>query len=920
MRSVKLWRDVDKLEEYKFTNKEFAEFLRDNIDLIKDGYRIYDGHCAKSKDITEDAKKVTKCQDIVILKPMGDPVTLAIGVVASLVISAVAVRLLVPKIETPDGSFKQSSPTNRFGSRENTLYDGGRTDDVWGYVPRYVPRLIQADRTYFVNGDEFEEFTMSMMGEIDIKNGIVRDGETNFKNLPGGCFNKWNPGENLLSDPSFKIGTSLAGQIPKITQSEELQAQEILPPNDLDLGQVNWTVSTVDNGSNTYDVTITGSNLDELGVLLSDYIQTGDNFDVINFITSKVVGTKTVYQYSPLDQQWTSIDIQEIGPSVLDGNYISTNVTENKIEFTTSNSEWLGVTASISSYYTIKNGLSDSDPGYLEFKTLDDRIKDGRYYSVESQTTQYELDSITTSNNPSIGKINSNIVGPIFPPEEVTFLHFNFFSDGGCYKLVKNNEQRVSINCELIIDEIDASENPTGQSYVEPFTYESHPNKISRSTGQTVSIPRPPYSKYQVSARRLTNRDKSSNVQAIDKIFWTEFYYEEAVPLPDNSESTIMKARIPSSAASRGVKKRLINFDATRVFEPYIGNGKFGPKQPVSTFAETLIGMALDKYNGRLTLGQIDADTLLDVQDQLVAYYGFNSYVELGYCFDNTKVRFQEAYKLLCTAVNCQAYAQGGIFKAYPDIAQGESKQQYTHRYKIMGSDTKSVSDNREHDGVEIIYRNEKGEEKTVRRHLYGNNSYNPLKITLSGCFQESVATIRADREINIMKYQRYTYSFDSDALGLLAVPSYRVDNVDLTRIPSREGAENNYKVYDGYVKDIQGLTVLLSEPVQFESGQTHSIRFAKKNGSLMPSIACTSGPSAYHVILQQAPEEVLATDYMGERTSFTFASDSNRESLPCLIRSIKGKKVKGLDARSLTCVNYDERYYQNDKQFAGVN
>ena len=52
MRSVKLWRDVDTLEEYQFTNKQFAEFLNENIQLIRDGYRLYDGSCAKSKDIT----------------------------------------------------------------------------------------------------------------------------------------------------------------------------------------------------------------------------------------------------------------------------------------------------------------------------------------------------------------------------------------------------------------------------------------------------------------------------------------------------------------------------------------------------------------------------------------------------------------------------------------------------------------------------------------------------------------------------------------------------------------------------------------------------------------------------------------------------------------------------------------------------
>ena len=145
------------------------------------------------------------------------------------------------------------------------------------------------------------------------------------------------------------------------------------------------------------------------------------------------------------------------------------------------------------------------------------------------------------------------------------------------------------------------------------------------------------------------------------------------------------------------------------------------------------------------------------------------------------------------------------------------------------------------------------------------------------------------------------------------------MDNVDLTRIVDRPGAETSYKIYDGVVESVNGLTLQLSEPVYFEDGQTHSIRFTKKNGSLMPAIACVRGSSDYHVILQEAPESEILTGYLGEKTNFTFASDSNRASLPCIIRAIKSKKSKGLDARSLTCVNYDERYYQNDKQFSEI-
>ena len=923
MRSVKLWRDVDTLEEHQFTNKQFAEFLNENIQLIRDGYRIYDGSCAKSKDITLEAKKVSKCKDVVILKPMGDPVTTIIAVAAAVITAAVAVKLLTPKIETPDGAVKQSSPTNRFGSRENEMYTGGRIDDVWGYVPYFTPRMIQAPRTYFVDGNEVEEFAMAMMGEIEIDKGVVRDGETNFKNLTGGSFNKWNPGEDLTSEPSFKIGSSLAGSINKIKKSEELQSQELLPPNDLDLGEVDWKATTTDNGDGTYDVVIEGTNLEDLGVTLTDYIQVGDNFTVTDFVKTQNSGLKTLY-YTTTGSQGPSLNskqFQKVDIISLDGTYVSNSVSSNSVSFTTENQDWNGLSnfSPTASYWFTENEYDPTFNNYVGFNTLDSSITERTYFSHNG--LDYPPESVMTvsltSLNASVGKINSNIVGPIYPPEDADKLYFNIFSDAGFYKLVKNNEQRVDIQIEVIFEEVDDEQIPTGQSFTERFSYSSHPTKLTRSTGFTYSTNSPSYSNYQVSLKRITDRDKGSNVQSLDRAYWGDLYYEESVSLPNNEDVSIMKARIPSSPASRGIKKRLVNFDAVRVHQPYIGNGQFGNKQPVRTFAETLIGMALDKYNGRLTLEQIDGDTLLEIQEQMKQYYGFESYCDLGYNFDNSKVRFQEAYKLLCTAVNAQSYAQGGVFKAYPDINRTVSSKQFTHRYKLAGSDTRATVDYRENDGVRVSYRNDKGEEKTIERHVNGINSYNPVKIQLSGCFQEKVAIIRANRELNILKFQRDTFNFDSDALGLLAVPSERVDNVDLTRIVDRPGAETSYKIYDGVVESVNGLTLQLSEPVYFESGQTHSIRFTKKNGSVMPAIACVRGNTDYHVILQEAPESEILTGYLGEKTNFTFASDSNRSSLPCIIRSIKSKKSKGLDARSLTCVNYDERYYQNDKQFS---
>jgi hypothetical protein len=303
----------------------------------------------------------------------------------------------------------------------------------------------------------------------------------------------------------------------------------------------------------------------------------------------------------------------------------------------------------------------------------------------------------------------------------------------------------------------------------------------------------------------------------------------------------------------------------------------------------------------------------------MIDYYGTTDSVRVGYDFDSTKIRFQDAYKLMCNAVNAKAYAQGGVFKAYPDIERTESSKQFTHRNKVPNTDSKSRSYESEYDGVELTYRSEvDGGFKDIILHVNGVDSFNRLSLELSGAITETQATIRANRELNIIKYQKYNYSFESDGIGRLTVLGERVDNVDYTRVVKRENNMNTYNIYSGYVVNQNGLEIELSEPVIFTEGEPHSIRFTDLKGNLLDVITCFEGSTEYHVILQSEPSQPLYLGYKKEKTNFTFAEDSQRNSLPVIIRSSKAKDKNGVKIRQLAAVNFDSRYYTNDKDYSG--
>lgn len=927
MRSIKKFLNESDFEVYNLNDEEFVQFLKDNSTDISSGYRFYSGNASEEADITTDYVNLAGAKEIIMLKPAKGPETW-IPLIVSVLISVAVSVITASRLENPSASNRsQSSTTNSFGNRENTQRLGERVDDPWGKVSAFVPSLIQLPYSIYVQNKQIENFAFAFMKKSLIEN--VKDGETDFNLIPGGKFNTWNPSSDLNSTPDFSIGGEINRPINSITESRELQAQELLPPNDLESANVTWRLSSSDGLTGV--ITVTNNPPDWRA---SDYYFTDDIiiFSDVN-IKGPVTSTQEFWRpkgptYPDVSKNFnihdSPISLSSNGSTNYKYTVISANDTSVTIDLTdlppSLQNIWNGLNEEpLVKYYSIDFPV----PGFSFVH--DPEIDEYTWFTDNTISTVVNIIDIPTF-DPFVGKSFDERVGPIRIKKNTNRIILNFVAPNGFLNYYKNDERTFTAEIELLLEELDNDGNPTGNS--SPYTFNFSTNSESKTKqsaltyyiNNTLSNGSVKFINAQVTAKRITNRIKDDNWQNQDKVNWQNLYFEEYVNSPDNTDITIGQVQIPSSQTALRVKSRIVNFDVTPIFTPYQRGGTFGSEQPVSTFAETLIALALDKYNGRLNIDNIDAETYLDVQDEIREYYGFNEAADIGYNFDSTKIRFQEQYKLLCGALNINAYSQGGVFKAYADIKRNDSSKQFTHRYKIEGSDAKSRKYVNEYDGIEVTYRsNEDGKYKTVIKHVDGISSYNRKQLELSGCVNEKVATIRANRELNIVKNQRYSFSFDADGISRLSVIGERVDNVDYTRIVKRPDNMNNYAVYAGYVTDQFGLTIELSEPVYFTDGEEHSIRFADQKGNLMASIACSKGANANQVILAMAPEKPLYIGYKAERTSYTFASDSNRVSMPVIIKSIKAKEVKGVKARSISAIDFNEKYYTDDKEFSEI-
>lgn len=876
-------------------------YVQLNLELFKQGWRFY----VNDRDITEDAWALADNRNLTMMRPAQTGVELIIGAVVAAVVGAVAVVALTPKPEAPATSNRtQESATNSLGSRNNEFNIGGRIDDIWGRVNNHVPRLLQVPHFRFVDNVETENFALYIsQGKVDMQN--VRDGDTDFSSLPNGQFNAWWPGGNPNSgaQPDYTVGTVINRPLVNVTQSRELQSAELLPPNDLYVGGTPiWRVTS--NGSVG---TITLSNPDEVETDLTEHFAVGS--DAVLFECTVLYSTIATDLYYDDGGSGTAQSFALFGGvDAIDGTYEITGVTSTSITLDVSGQGWISYTDKplLATFYEFQrqSGFSSS--------TEDAQINDRTWYADSGLTDLITVTS-TETKVPNIGQAFDSAIGPIKVKDFTDTISLNFVADNGFYKYVDNTETNISGTIEVRILQTDALGNVTGFETTQDVPFSTNSSSKTRQSAITVDINNP-YDYGIIFCRRTTNRDKADNVQNVDKVFWRDLYFYDDIGTQDYGNVTVAQVVIPSSIAAQGVKERQVNLDCTRYIQPYIGNGNFGAEAPVETVAEVVTALSLDNLNGRLTLGEIDADLFLDVQSQLVSYYGTVDAVKVGYDIDSTKLRFQEIFSLFWDAVRCNAYSQGAVYRVYPNISRNTPSKQFTHRNKIIGTDTKERLYDVENDGVELTYRsNATGQFETVIKHVNGTDSVNRLKVELSGATQAIQAETRANYELNKIKYQKYNFTFEADGIARLTVPGERVTNVDQTRIVKRENNLNTYNIYDGLVVSIDGLIAELSQPVFFEDGQTYSIRFTNSKGELLEAIGCTAGSTKYHVVLDSTPSESLYTGYKMEKTNFTLAPDNERDGMDVLVLGTKAKQSKGLKTRQLTAINYSPLYYQND-------
>lgn len=734
---------------------------------------------------------------------------------------------------------RSASSNNSLQGRTNASRPGERLADIRGKVLAYPDLLM--DYRIFVDRTEYEvQFLCLGVGEYEVSD--VRDGITPVANISGEKLDFYKNGNAPgFGSPYLNIGGSISLSTFPIMVAKS--------SNEADGSEVK-PPNYADISKATFKIYSTG----EIDTTIPSTTSTTIDWAERAPVGSTVTLTQ-FYSFTP-----NALPAGTYTRNDLSGTYTVLSAGENILILdTTGHSGW--------------SALSSGQDAYLEAYQRTDGFWQ---FTTTSGATKYTF-------KPSVDSSTPYIIGP-YLLDDTDKIMVNLYAQNGVYK-TDGDVYPFTANFQVILSD------PNG---IQPNVTHSMSvsGRFTEAVGNTLIVDNPYNGPVNVSVRRTSNTDKDFSGSVVDNIKWRDLYAISNISPRSYGDVTLIHSVTKATNAALKQKERKLNMVATRLY-----NGVAS-----SNFADVVMSMHLDPVFGRRTLDTIDQDALYAVQQQLLDYFGDTRAIQVGYTFDNNSTTYEEGLQTICNTVNVTPYQVGSVLYFWPELPQNISAMQFGHAFKLPDSDkrTRTFAPPKEYTGVQVKYF-----DHDAKSYLYvtRGEETNLNKIDLVACQSKYLATIRADREMNKLRYQRVTHETTANSIGLQATPGMRIDMIDNTRM----------KQMEGFIEDVKGLTLTLSDPVTFVTGMTYSITLTGRLGTI-ENIPVTAGDDEFTVVLNSAPSEEIYTGWLRDRTSFIIRTDDQRTKLAMLVQSMEPSGRDNNYQVGLTCINYDARYYQDDK------
>ncbi|MEP7839937.1 host specificity factor TipJ family phage tail protein, partial [Acinetobacter baumannii] len=557
--------------------------------------------------------------------------------------------------------------------------------------------------------------------------------------------------------------------------------------------------------------------------------------------------------------------------------------------------------------FTFNGQTYDLNGTYSVLSVADDRMTLSNPAAVNANWLKLkELNNQQTAAlSPKISSIGEKWIGPfILDNVERSRVLCNFVATNGLYTVSSGGYQAaVNVTIEVEVTPVNESGAAIGNPMLKQIILKGSA-KSRQTVGATLDMVTF-QGRCSVRARRLTPTPTVTTV--VDEVKWQALY--GAYPLQSTvyEHETVFRARTYATTGALSVKSRKINFDLQRMLPTYKNGAMTTELYPTSSFADALVSMALDDKIGRRSIDEIDLENIYRTYNDVVDYFGTPLAAEFCTTIDDTNLSFEELVTNLCDAVFCTAYRQNNKLKLYFERPTDNSVMLFNFRNIIPDSYkhdlTFGVMD--DYDGLIYEY-TDPTDDSRINIYLPDKGAKNPKEVKSVGVRNKWQAHFNAYRIWNKMRFQRKSITFDAAPESELLVLRDRIAVADY-----RNGIHQS-----GEVVQQEGLVLTLSHDVDFIAGKSYVIYLQMADGTV-DLIPVTPGSAKNKVVLGRLPNGALKLspdDFVN--TIYTVVNDDTKGSLPYLVA--KREPVDQF-SNTITAINYDERYYLNDKDFIDV-
>lgn len=886
--------------------------------------KIYKGNPCPENDVTPTradresiARLLESNNDFVIVCYPGDIISGATWAFGKIFGAAVSAFVKIPKTKNDSST---GSSNNNLANAENKQRIKERTPRILGRQ-KCIPDLMAPEVRYFKDGVEVEELMMNA-AENDVLISRVREGDTPVEEIPGKSVTVYGLNQSIIGTENiYKIGDDFTEPPIIAKQNNSVNGQTLVPPNstrfedsdmyfqypnlirttgstdDFDKFIVNETVVIEGANYGVSDITITGNvTIDHVtGSIMIQSSQSIPNYD-----SFRKINVTSLLATDPVAGQLDLAGLYNIASAEYSNGYYNiylSNPASTNTNFTKITAE---LSTTISANLTANSASIFLDGAYV-ITGIDKTNKQISLATPSTVNPDWAKLANLTGQKTDVGKIKlrgsqDNWIGWFTIDSQFSkSLLLNFRAGNGIYR----GSAEKSVNIEVEYQQVVNNE-PTGAILTNLMTLTGKKNNRD-AIGGSMWIDLPFSGAVRFRARRTNDNGDAADIVDETKFYSAYGYHRLEQLIYD--DCVIVRTRTVATANATSQDSRQLNCIGEGLVYTYRGGVQSDERIASRNIADLAIDLALHPKIGRRSIGELNTARLYQAVDDITAYFGSEKMAEFNYTLDNTNTSFEEILRMMAAATGTHDRRLNRNIFFELESAENEPLILFNHTNKEPGSEKRkyTLKTEKDYDGLELTYVDSENGwiEKTIK--VPSDFLNNPKKIDATGVIYTDQAHVLAWREWNKIKFNRITVNFNAYCESDLIAGGDTILCADDTRIGPA--------VSDGYIKKWTGLDIVGSQPLPMGSSE-YVIHLQLRSGRI-DTIPVFVGVDQYSFKLGRAPMEGLITS--GEVPTAYIITVASKVAEQKLLVS-KKKPSSKIFENAVTAINWDARYYRNDK------